>query len=38
MATPERDNILDFIRAADRGVIRGLRHHNGRHAYGGGIE
>ncbi len=27
-ATPERDNILQFIRKADRGIIRGFRHMN----------
>ncbi len=25
-ATAERDNILSFVRSADRGIIRGLRH------------
>ncbi len=28
-ATTERDNILDFIKKADRGIIRGFRHLNG---------
>ena len=28
-ATPERANILNFIRAADPGIMRGLRHING---------
>ena len=28
-ATPERDKILDFIKGADRGIIKGLRHFNG---------
>ncbi|MEM1321202.1 MAG: acyl-ACP--UDP-N-acetylglucosamine O-acyltransferase [Bacteroidota bacterium] len=27
--TPERENILSFIRGADRGIIKGLRHYNG---------
>ena len=36
-ATPERDNILQFIRAANRGIIKGLRHnahHNGSNGNG----
>ena len=28
-ATPERDFILDFIKEADRGIIRGFKHLNG---------
>ena len=27
--SPEREKILQFIRKADRGIIRGFRHHNG---------
>jgi len=27
-ATPERKNILDFIKDANRGIIRGYRHTN----------
>lgn len=29
-ATPERDYILEFIRRADRGIMRGFQHMNGR--------
>ena len=29
VATPERENILQFIRKADRGIIKGFRQLNG---------
>ena len=34
-ATPERDKIIDFVKNADRGIMRGFRHVNGQHKANG---
>ncbi len=34
VATPERENILGFIRAADRGIIKGFRPNHGKSSNG----